>query len=168
METTANKLAEDQKQLMTEMGRIDFELGRLNEEEQDFLKSEKAIFRTKFEALQLFDKVESDLADYIAKFNRSEGDGAPGYGWLSSASSVGSPGKVAHLMGTAPPCHLYMDLQVFGEISKLALKCLTAETSDDLIGFKKELSTACAPWRDLFSVCKIAKNDACKRRATWR
>ena len=90
-----------------------------------------------------------------------------GVGGELAGSSSSSASKVAHTMGTAPPCGMYKELEVFSIITQFPRECLACNSKPELDAVKKKRSGAVAPWKQLFSVSRQAKTDIEKRRKGW-
>jgi hypothetical protein len=130
----------DGRTLLNDMQRVGTELSKVSVEENDYLKQETAIMTTKVKALELLFGAKSELDAYISSFVLGVlPDGAVGG---STASSSGSPGKIAHTMGSAPPCGMYEQLLTFAEVETFSSECLCAEAAANLLDVKKK-SLAC-------------------------
>jgi len=164
-ENACGKLTQEAKVMLQDMSKLMDALGKLEPAELEYVRQEKAILKTKHEALSAIFESASELSNYLAKFDRAADEGAHGVVGRGSSSQVG--GKIAHTMGSAPPCGMYKFLQPLADIASISQECCAAETKEHLEATKKKMSAAIAPVRQLLGACKTSKADVEKRRKSW-
>ena len=85
-------------------------LKALSAPEQKFYESERAILTTRRKALRCLFLSVAELDDFKQSFQHSTNSEA----WApGKASSSGGPSKIAHNVGSGPPCELYLDLKTY-------------------------------------------------------
>jgi hypothetical protein len=160
---SVDKVTQEAGTLLNEMNAVKAVIQKLPAEEAEFIKQEIAIFSTKLEGLSLVFGDAPPLDEFIARFKDKVGDGTA----AGSAASSAGPGKVAHTMGSAPPCAQYEELKVESILKSISPRCLMAESKEDLDQAKKEVSNALIPWRSLIAACRVAKGDIERRRKSY-
>eukprot|EP00971_Amphidinium_carterae_P336992 6473615-Amphidinium_carterae.3 len=138
----------------------------LSPEEIEHVQGESAILRTRHQALvALFGGVK-ELADFCSGFSRR-----PAGFEDNASSSTAGPGKVAHSVGSGPPCASYLDLKTFKdcgvrflcqiyvaeEIRSVLTTIHLADSKEECDTFKESIRNFLAPTKQLISQCRCAK-----------